>query len=137
MKRQVANVEWRVEIAEKNMKREITVLALGAWLFALSFSAQAQQPPKLAKIGWLFGGIAASMASQRDEIVKLLHDLGYIESKNIAFEYRYADNELDRLPALAHELISLKIDVLLARAPRTALAAKNATKTIPIVFYMT
>ena len=58
--------------------------------------AEAQQPPKLAKIGWLFGGTAASMASQRYEIVKLLHDLGYIESKNIGFEYRYADNELDR-----------------------------------------
>jgi putative tryptophan/tyrosine transport system substrate-binding protein len=98
-------------------------------------SAEAQQPPKLAKIGWLFGGTAASMASQRDEIVRLLHELGYIESKNIAFEHRYADNELDRLPALAHELVSLKIDVLLVRAPRPALAAKNATKTIPIVFY--
>src|SRR4029450_12143530 len=97
--------------------------------------AQAQQAAKVPKIGWLVGFSAASMASQRDEILRLLRELGYIESKNIAFEYRYADNKLDRLPALADELVSLKVDVLLVRAPRPALAAKNATRTIPIVFY--
>ena len=117
------------------MKKLLFPLTLVALLLALSSSADAQQPPKLAKIGWLFSGTPASMASQRDEIVRLLYELGYIESKNIAFEYRYADNELDRLPALAHELVSLKIDVLLVRGPRTALAAKAATRTIPIVFY--
>src|SRR5262249_33350157 len=92
------------------MSKRIFCFALSAMLFALASSADAQQPPKLAKIGWLSSGTAASMASQRDEFVRLLHELGYIESKNIAFEYRYADNELDRLPTLAHELVSLKID---------------------------
>ena len=117
------------------MKKLLFPLTLVALLLALSSSADAQQPPKLAKIGWLFSGTPASMASQRDEIVRLLHELGYIESKNIAFEYRYAHNKLDRLPALADELVSLKLDMLLVRGPRSALAAKNATRTIPIVFY--
>ena len=61
--------------------------------------------------------------------------LGYFEGKNIAFDGRYADNKLDRLPALADELVSLKVDVLIATSTPGALAAKNATKTIPIIFY--
>ena len=59
---------------------------------------------------------------------------GYVEGKNIVFEYRSADNKLDRLPALADELVRLKVDVLVTPATNEALAAKNATKTIPIVF---
>jgi putative ABC transport system substrate-binding protein len=115
-------------------KKAIGVLLVG---LALAFvrMADAQQQAKAPKIGWLFSGAAASMASQRDEILRLLRELGYIEGKNIAIEYRYADNKLDRLPALADELVSLKVDVLLVRAPRSALAAKNATRIIPIVFY--
>ena len=67
----------------------------------------------------------------RQEIRKL----GYIEDKNIAFEYRSADNKLDRLPALADELVRLKVDVLVTPGTAEALAAKNATRTIPIVFF--
>jgi putative ABC transport system substrate-binding protein len=115
-------------------KKAIIFLLVGLTLTSYRL-AEAQQAAKVAKIGWLVGFSAASMASQRDEILRLLRELGYIESKNIAFEYRYADNKLDRLPALADELVSLKVDVLLVRAPRPALAAKNATRTIPIVFY--
>ena len=64
-----------------------------------------------------------------------LRALGYVEGKNIAFEYRYAEGKLDRLPALADELVRLKVDVLLTPSTPAAVAAKNATKTIPIVFY--
>ena len=64
----------------------------------------------------------------------MLRDLGYVEGKNIAFEYRFADNKLDRLPALADELVRLKVDVLVTPGINEALAAKNATRTIPIVF---
>ena len=64
----------------------------------------------------------------------MLRDLGYVEGKNIAFEYRFADNKLDRLPALADELVRLKVDVLVTPGTNEALAAKNATRTIPIVF---
>jgi hypothetical protein len=64
----------------------------------------------------------------------MLRDLGYVEGKNIAFEYRFADNKVDRLPALADELVRLKVDVLVIPGINEALAAKNATRTIPIVF---
>ena len=64
----------------------------------------------------------------------MLRDLGYVEGKNIAFEYRFADNKVDRLPALADELVRLKVDVLVTPGINEALAAKNATRTIPIVF---
>jgi len=64
----------------------------------------------------------------------MLRDLGYVDGKNIAFEYRYADTKLDRLPALAEELVRLKVDVLLTPGTPGALALKNATRTIPIVF---
>jgi putative ABC transport system substrate-binding protein len=65
---------------------------------------------------------------------RALRDLGYVESKNIIFESRHADNKLERLPALADELVRLKVDVILAASANAALAAKNATGTIPIVF---
>ena len=64
----------------------------------------------------------------------MLRELGYVEGKNIAIEYRSADNKLDRLPALADELVRLKVDVILTPSPPAALAAKNATRMIPIVF---
>ena len=66
-----------------------------------------------------------------------LRDLGYIEGKNIVFEYRHADNKLERLPALADELVRLKVDVIFTPGINEALAAKNATRTIPIVFSTT
>jgi len=116
-------------------KKTRLVLLVGLGLASLHL-AEAQQQAKAAKIGWLFSGSAASMASQRDEILRLLRDLGYIESKNIAFEYRYAHNKLDRLPALADELVSLKLDMLLVRGPRSALAARMQPGRSPL-FFMT
>jgi putative ABC transport system substrate-binding protein len=97
--------------------------------------AEAQQQAKAPKIGWLSGSSASSLASLHEAIRSLLRELGYVESKNISFEYRYADNKPDRLPALADELVRLKVDVLLVGGVPAALAAKNATRTIPIVFY--
>jgi len=64
----------------------------------------------------------------------MLRDLGHVEGKNVAFEYRFADDKLDRLPALADELVRLKVDVLLTPGTPGALALKEATLTIPIVF---
>ena len=73
--------------------------------------------------------------SAHDVIRRVLRDLGYVEGKNIAFEYRYTEGKLDRLPAFADELVRLKVDVFLTSSTAETLAVKNATSTIPIVFY--
>jgi putative tryptophan/tyrosine transport system substrate-binding protein len=114
------------------MKREITFLALCALLFALCSSAFAQQQARTPKIGWL--SARSGSPAGREIIIRMLRDLGYVEGKNVAFEYRFADDKLERLPALADELVRLKVDVLLTPGTPSALALKKATQTIPIVF---
>ena len=85
--------------------------ALGAMLFALCFPADAQQPE--GSSDWLAGARPAATAAERREILgRELRALGYVDGKNIAFEYRYADNKVDRLPTLADELVRHKVDVL-------------------------
>jgi putative ABC transport system substrate-binding protein len=113
------------------MRRNFYGLVLSVLFFALCVSAEAQQQAKLAKIGWLRSG---SSSAGRELFQRELHELGYLEGKNISFEYRHADNKLDRLPALADELVRLKVDVLVASTTNAALTAKNTTRTIPIVF---
>jgi ABC-type uncharacterized transport system substrate-binding protein len=93
--------------------------------------AEAQQHAKVAKIGWL--SARAASVPGLEQFRQELSQLGYIEGKNIAFESRYADNKFDRLPVLADELVRLQVDVLLTPSTIEALAAKNATRTIPIV----
>jgi len=102
-------------------------------LLALSFPAGAQQQAKVPKIGWL-GALPAASDAGRELLGREIRALGYVDGKNIAIEYRYAGDKLDRLPALADELVHLKVDVILATATSVALAAKSATTTIPIVF---
>src|SRR5262245_14461843 len=114
------------------MKRKITVLTLCAMLLAIGFSVEAQQQTKVHKLGWL--GTRPTASGGQAAIRRMLRDLGYAEGKNIAFEYRFADNKVDRLPALADELVRLKVDVLVTPGINETLAAKNATRTIPIVF---
>ena len=99
-----------------------------------AFPAQAQQQAKVPKIGFL-GARPAAPSSGHELFRRELRELGYVEGKNIAFEYRSADNKLDRLPALADELVRLKVDVIVTPGTAEALAAKNATRTIPIVFF--
>lgn len=111
-----------------------TFVALTATRPGFGAIAEAQQQAKLPKIGWL-GTRPASDPGGGYEILRgELRALGYVEGKNIAFEYRSADNKIDRLPALADELVRLKVDVLVAPGGVDAQAAKNATRTIPIVF---
>jgi putative tryptophan/tyrosine transport system substrate-binding protein len=108
---------------------------VAAMLFALWVSAEAQQQAKMAKIGWLGSRPTSDTASAGKEVIgRMLRELGYIEGKNIAFEYRNADYKLDLLPVLADELVRLNVDVLITPSTVEALAAKNATSTIPIVF---
>jgi ABC-type uncharacterized transport system substrate-binding protein len=114
-------------------KRAASSILVVVMLLAVATIAEAQ-PTKVPKIGWLGIGTATSN-SRFEEFRRALRDLGYAEGKNIIFEYRSADNKLDRLPPLAEELVRLKVDLLLTRGTPEAVALKNATKTIPIVFY--
>ena len=99
-----------MERSGKDMKRKITVLTLGALLFALCDSVDAQQTTKIPIIGILGG--ASSPSARLDAFRREFRKLGYVEGKNIAFESRYAENKLERLPFLAAELVRLKVDVI-------------------------
>ena len=115
-------------------KGRIISSTLAALLFALCSSVEAQHQATVPKIGWLGVRPAASDAG-RELFGRELRALGYVEGKNIIFEYRSADDKLDRLPALADELVRLNVNLLLASLTPAAVAAKNATRTIPIVFH--
>ena len=119
---------------EKQMKKKLTVLALCAMLFALCFPVWAQQPAKLPKIGFLSSGFGEGRSGWRESFVREFGKLGYVEGKNVTFEFRNANTKYDRLPALAEELVRLKVDVIVAPGANDTQAAKNATQTIPIVF---
>jgi putative ABC transport system substrate-binding protein len=112
------------------------VFTVGVLLFTSSFSAQGQLHEKLHKIGWLDSGPTVRGTQLGDLFLQRLRELGYLEGKNIAIEYRAADDKLDRLTALAGELVRLNIDVLVTSTTPAAIAAKNATSTIPIVFML-
>lgn len=103
-----------------------------ALFFLLLGFADAQPQEKVPKIGWL--SLTDRANSGQKTIIRMLGDAGYRDGQNIAFEFRYANNKLDRLPLLAHELVHSKVDVLVTPGTPGAIALKNATKTIPIVF---
>jgi len=111
---------------------------LGALLFALSAPAQAQQPGKIPRIGFVPGaGDPASAGPAVDAFRQAMREFGYIEGKNIQVEYRYDEGKVDHLPSIVAELIQLKVDVLILTAMTAIRAAKQATKTIPIVMTTT
>jgi putative tryptophan/tyrosine transport system substrate-binding protein len=106
---------------------------LAGGLLAAPLAAEAQQAAKIARIGYLAGNLAA--APRLEEALRQgLRDLGYVEGRNLVIEYRDAEGKVDRLPALAAELVALKVDVIVAPNTPQALAAKRATRTLPIVF---
>ena len=100
---------------------------------AVGVIAQAQQPKKIPLIGYLSPSDPASDSTHAEGIRLALRERGYIEGQNIATEYRYAEGKLDRAPELAAELVRLKVDIIVAAGDPGVRAAKNATKTIPIV----
>jgi putative tryptophan/tyrosine transport system substrate-binding protein len=117
------------------MKNKIITLALSAVLFAPSVSADAQQPAKVPRIGNLGAGVGSgSSSSGRPEAFRQgLRELGYIEGKNIVIEWRSSEGKLDRLPALAAELVRFKVAIIVTGGGSSTRAAKEATSTIPIV----
>jgi putative tryptophan/tyrosine transport system substrate-binding protein len=116
------------------MRNNVIRLALCAMLFALCFSARAQQPKKVPRIGYLSGARPASDVNRSQGIKLALRELGYREGENIAFEFRYAQEKIDRLPELAAELARLNVDIIVAAGGRAIIqASMNAAKTIPVV----
>src|SRR5215468_3000921 len=128
---QVSSDKW---IERKDMMRKITVLALSVLLVALSVPVEAQQSGKIPRIGILISASASNATRRVQALQQGLHQLGYVEGKNIIIEYRYAEGKLEPLTDFADELVRLKVDVIVADTSVATQAAKNATKTIPIVF---
>ena len=118
----------------RTKSKQVFRFALPALLFALCSFADAQQPVKIAKIGELHLRPGSTIGTGRELLRRSLRELGYTEGKNIVYETRSAEGNLDRFPALAEELVRLKVDVLLTTSPDETLAAKNVTHSIPIVF---
>ena len=114
------------------MNRKITVLTLCAMLLALCASAAAQ-PVKIPRIGYLIGQSRSTASVRIDPFRQGLRELGYVDGKNIVIEWGSSEEKLDPLPALAAELVRLKVDIIVTAGPIPTRAAKEATSTIPIV----
>ena len=134
MRRKKVRESTKRKLEKTDEKERHSSYALRHALCALLFCAQAQQPKKVPRIGYL-STVDPATESTRSEAIRLaLRELGYIEGQNIAIEYRYAEGKRDRFPELAAELVRLKVDIIVvAGGDRLIRAAKNATKTIPIV----
>ena len=115
------------------MDRRTLISAFAGGLVIAWSAAGALQAAKVARIGYL--GTNRAVATRHvDAFLQGLRDLGYVEGRNLVIEYRDAEGKLERLPALAAELVALQVDVIVAATTPGALAAKQATKTVPIVF---
>src|SRR5215467_9987999 len=115
------------------MKKKIIVLTLSAMLFALCHLVEAQQAKKVSRIGYLSNFDPTGESTRVEAIQQALRELGYIEGQNIATEFRYTEGKPGRNQELATELVRLKVDIILVSTGSSIQAAKNATKTIPIV----
>jgi ABC-type uncharacterized transport system substrate-binding protein len=113
------------------MRRREFITLLGGAAVAWPHAAHAQQSGKVPRIGYLS---AAEATPREDAFRQRLQELGYVEGKTIVVEYRFAEGKFDRLPALAEELVRLEVDLIVAAVTQASLAAKHATRTIPIVF---
>src|SRR5437867_426395 len=109
----------------------ITILVVALSL-DLAYFAQAQQPKKVPRIGFLLAS-SAGVDSRVEAFRQGFRELGYIEGKNIAIEWRYAEGKEDRVPKLAAELVQMNVEIIVTDGTNVTRAAKNATKTIPIV----
>jgi ABC-type uncharacterized transport system substrate-binding protein len=116
------------------MGKKVGLVVLASLILLSLHLVHAQQPKKIPRIGYLSSGDTASESARSGGVRLALRELGYIEEQNVAFEYRYAERKIDRASELAAELVRLKVDVIVvAGGGNWVQAAKNATKTIPIV----
>ena len=115
------------------MKKVFRLIAIIVAVVGCVGMAEAQQPKKVPRIGFLSGSPPSSIKASTEAFRQGLRDLGYVEGKNIVIEWRSAEGKRDRLPALAADLVRLKVDLIVTAGPLVTRAAKEATSTIPIV----
>jgi len=127
--------KW-IEAEKEGMKKQIKVLTLCATFFALfCLPAEAQQPGKMTRVGFLDTGPAPTATSYAplQAFRQGLDELGYVDGRDVVIETRWAEGRIDQLPALAAELVGLRVDILVGVGAVVARAAKSATTTIPVV----
>jgi putative ABC transport system substrate-binding protein len=115
------------------MRKTVISFALTALFLALCRPVEAQQPTKIPRIGYLTAAFLSANQARIEAFRQGLRELGYVEGKNIVIEYRSAEGKRDRLPALAAELVRIKVDIIVTTGPTSTRPAKEATVTIPIV----
>src|SRR5215813_7037638 len=115
------------------MNQRISALVLSAMLLALSLPAEAQQPKKAPRIGYLTATSPSVNPTRIEAFRQGLRELGYVEGKNIIIEWRYAEGNLDRLSELAATLVSLKVEVIVSAGPAATRPAKRATANTPLI----
>jgi putative tryptophan/tyrosine transport system substrate-binding protein len=118
------------------MSKKIIIWLLVTFLLATAFSAEAQQPAKVHRIGFFSGGVSGS-SPDIEAFRQGLRDLGYVEGKNVVIEYRYTERNESRYPDLVSDFVRLKVDVIMCECTSATIAAKKATSTIPIVMTST
>ncbi len=135
-----SNLKSKIRFKQNNLvepkiqnRKLVGIVTLAVILAMCGAVGQAQQPKKVARIGFLTAASRTGISHLTEAFLQGLHELGYVEGQNIAIEYRWADGNFERLPELAAELVRLKVDVIVATVTQASLAAKNATGTIPIV----
>jgi putative ABC transport system substrate-binding protein len=119
------------------MNTKIRIVVVVAFFIAFLRLAEAQQPGKVPRVGYLSGGGQSGSVSLLDGFRQGLRDHGYIEGKNIIVEYRFAEGKVDRIPSLVAELVQLNVDAIVSSNFTAIRAAKQATKTIPVVMVTT
>ncbi len=122
--------EWR---RQGSPARKLLLRILVVTILVAPLAAEAEQPKKVQRIGFLSAASPEALSARLDAFRQGLRELGYVEEKNIVIESRYSKGKLDRLPALAADLVRLKVDVILSGGPAATRPAKEATSTIPIV----
>ena len=115
------------------MKKSVLSVVFCALLLTFSNSASAQQPKKVVRIGFLSGRAPSPMPPAIEAFRQGLRDIGYVEEQNVMIEYRWAEGKDERYAGLAAEIVNLGVDVIVTQGTQATLAAKQATRTIPIV----
>jgi putative ABC transport system substrate-binding protein len=123
-----------IGVRHETTARRIFCFALCVLILAPGLSAEAQQPKRVPRIGYLSTGSGTKHDPRIEAFRQGLLDLGHVEGKNINIEYRYAEGSSERLPGLAEELVRLNVDVIVTPGTPAIRAAKQATTTIPIIF---